>query len=239
MKTPSNRRSWMCSAAVIGLLGWGVLSLGAARPWGYVPLIAGMTMYGAITMLFSDGDAVIGRGLILSLGAFCGAIFLQLLPMPADLLRLISPTTASITKIDGVALHSSISIDSRATALGFFFALALVLFFLGTVRTMGSGGARRLATGLIGLGAFIALIGIVETSTSWAGVYRTAGLPLPPDSMPHGPFSSKNHFAGWMLMTLAVTIGQLCASSTTPNCQVSPVGRGWPAHRGGPGWFRS
>jgi O-antigen ligase len=35
------------------------------------------------------------------------------------------------------------------------------------------------------------------------------GVSLPPDTMPHGPFSSKNHFAGWMLMCLSVTMGYL------------------------------
>ena len=39
-----SRDTWIGSSTVIALLAWGVFSLGAVRPWGYVPLIAGLMM---------------------------------------------------------------------------------------------------------------------------------------------------------------------------------------------------
>ena len=92
------------------------------------------------------------------------------------------------------------------------FVVALGFFFVGSVTTMESRGARQLAGGLVGLGTIVALVGIAEAGNLWIGFYRAAGLPLPPDSSPHGPFASRNHYAGWMLMTLPLTMGYLCAA---------------------------
>ena len=218
-------RLW--SGAAIILLGWGALALGATRPWGYLPLLAGMATYGASTFLKPVERGLIGRGLCFSLATVCGAVFIQLIPLPPGLLSVISPATASITGLHGLHVSSStaashgvvdrwalsrpLSIDPSATALGLACVLALSLFFVGMIRTMGRDGARRLAVGLAGLGTIVALLGIAEATRLWGGIYAAAGLPMPPDSKPLGPFSSKNHYAGWMLMTLALTMGYLCA----------------------------
>jgi putative inorganic carbon (hco3(-)) transporter len=213
---------WSWTAIV--LLAWGVFALGATRPWGYLPLLAGMATYGATTFIKRPVSRLIGRGLCFSLAALCGALLLQLIPLPTDLLHVISPAAASISqvetasstgmthaKLDRWALSHPLSVDPSATALGLACVVALGLFFVGMVRTMGPDGARRLAVGLAWLGTIVALVGIAEATTTWNGIYGAAGLPLPPDSLPLGPFSSKNHYAGWMLMTLALTMGYLCA----------------------------
>jgi O-antigen ligase len=57
----------------------------------------------------------------------------------------------------------------------------------------------------------VALVGLAEARTSWPGIYAMAGLPTPPDSPPFGPFASKNHYAGWMMMAVALTGAYLAA----------------------------
>jgi O-antigen ligase len=211
--------------AAIILLGWGTLALGATRPWGYLPLLAGMTVHGAASFLRREEPGLVGRGLCFSLLTLCGAVFLQLIPLPESLLGVLSPALSPIVRLQGArsmapghasldrwALSHPLSVDPSATALGLACVVALGLFFLGIVRTMGSNGARQLTVGLVGLGTIVALLGIAEASRLWGGIYAAAGLPLPPDSRPLGPFSSKNHYVGWMLMTLALTLGYLCAA---------------------------
>lgn len=199
-------RGW--SAAAICLLGWGVFALGASHPWGYAPLLAGMAVYGSGSFLRGQERGLIGRGLGVSLVALCGAVLLQLIPLPSPLLTILSPAATSRRPSGATA---TLSMDPGATALGFVFAVSLVLFFVGCVRILRRTGVRELAAGLVGLGTLVALTGIAEVSTAWEGMYRAAGLPLPPDSMPHGPFSSRNHYAAWMLMALAVSMGYLLA----------------------------
>ena len=201
-----NGKVWIASAIV--LLGWGVAALGASQPWGYVPLLSGMSALGAATFLTCP-DAGIGRGLGVSLIGVCLAVACQLIPMPLDVVSTISPAAAPLVS-RGAAEHP-LSIGPDLTALGLAFIAALGLFFVGMVRLLSRDGAQRMATGLVWLGAAVALVGIAEASTSGPSLYRAAGLPLPPDSTPYGPFSSKNHYAGWMMMALAVTSGYLCA----------------------------
>jgi O-antigen ligase len=82
---------------------------------------------------------------------------------------------------------------------------------------MGRDGIRSIAVAVVGLGALVAAVGIAEVSTSWGGVYATAGLPMPPDSIPHGPFSSRNHYVGWMLMAFAVALAYWFAILREPH----------------------
>jgi O-antigen ligase len=201
----SERALW--SWIPIALLAWGVFAMGAARPWGYLPLLIGIATYGTAALLRPGERPLVSRGLLLSLAMITGTVFLQLVPIPSTVLDLLSPARMSIASVN----TSSISVDPPATALGLAFVSALVLFFLGLLRTMAADGARRLAAGSVALGTLVALVGILETSTSWGNLYAAAWMRLPPDSMPHGPFSSRNHYAGWMLMTLALTMGYLCA----------------------------
>ncbi len=202
--------------AAIAILGWGVSALGATRPWGYLPLLAGMALYGAASSLKCEEAACIGRGLRLSFLTLCTAVFLQLVPLPDNVIALFSPSMTIAGREFGSIDHP-LSIDPGKTALGLAFLLALGLFFVGLVRTLQRDGVRRMAVGIVGLGVLVAVVGIAEVSTSWGGVYAAAALPLPPDSTPHGPFSSRNHYAGWMLMTFAMALAYVCAILEQPH----------------------
>ena len=211
------------SGAAIALLGWGALALGSVRPWGYWPLLAGMTALGAAGLLLRRGDRrrVVDLGLSVSLLAVAAAVVLQLVPLPTSLLRVVSPESASIVEAWGMAatptaaespgnwvLGHPVSVDPQATALGLVCLGGLGLFFIGSVRTMTSTGVRRLAVGLMGLGTLIALMGIIQKGISPDAIY---GAWEPSRGTAYGPFPNKNHFAGWMLMALALTMGYLCA----------------------------
>ncbi len=199
-------RTW----TAIALLGWGVCALGSSRPWGYIPLLAGMAGFGATAVFGAEKSARIGRGLSLSFLVLCVTIVVQLIPLPRLVLDAVSPASSIAAGTASRAAHP-ISIDPTATALGLVFLLALALFFVGMVRTIGCGEVWRLSSGLVALGTLVAIVGILEASRIWGSVYEAAGLPLPPDSMPHGPFSSRNHYAAWTLMSLSLTLGHLCA----------------------------
>jgi O-antigen ligase len=122
----------------------------------------------------------------------------------------------AVTEAGDTYSNRPLSIDPGRTALGLTFILTLGLFFIGLVKTMQREGSRNIASALVALGALVAVVGIAEVSTSWGGVYASVGLALPPDSMPHGPFASRNHYAGWMLMAFAVTLAYLFAMLNQP-----------------------
>jgi hypothetical protein len=76
---------------VIAILGWGVMALGAVRPWGYVPLLAAMAVYSAASFLTREESSGIGRGLVVSFVVLCAAVALQLIPLPGNLREVVSP----------------------------------------------------------------------------------------------------------------------------------------------------
>jgi O-antigen ligase len=205
----------IASGAAIAILAWGVSALAASRPWGYVPLLAAMSLYGAASVLM-HGPARIGRGLTFSFVLVCTAVFLQLIPLPGSWLSAISPALEEARQA-GAPIGPTLSVDPNATALGLIFILVYGLFFLGLAKAMHRNGVQRIAVGVVALATIVAVVGIAEVNAYWGGVYAVADLPRPPDSSPLGPFSSKNHYAAWMLMSLGIALTYLCALLEQPN----------------------
>jgi putative inorganic carbon (HCO3(-)) transporter len=202
------------STWVVGLvLSWGVFSFGGVYQWGYLPLLAAAAAIGA-TGLFI-GNATVDRVLIASLVVIAVATGIQLVPIQLDTLAAISPQAVAIHRQRdlGVAIGSvgaaSISIDPARTVAGVGFLLALTLFIAGLTKMLTRSSARRLAT-LIGyLGLVLAIEGIVQRAISRELIY---GFWSPPQGgSPFGPFINRNHFAGWMLMAIPVTMGAFVA----------------------------
>ena len=158
------------------LLAWGVFSLGATRPWGYVPLIAGMVICGATWLATGRDQHAVSRGLWVSIAMLCGAIFAQLIPLPADLAGLISPARAAVAGQTSEAAGQPLTVDPAATALGLTFIVALSLFFLGVVRRMKPGDASRMAAGIAAIGAVVATVPSVAGSMRKPGVFHCCSL---------------------------------------------------------------
>jgi O-antigen ligase len=92
---------------------------------------------------------------------------------------------------------------------------------LGVARSVSVTGARHLAALIAGLGVVLALVGIIQRPL-YAGRLYGFWTPLMQAS-PFGPFINKNHFAGWMLMAVPLTVGLLCADAS----RVVAVERDW------------
>src|SRR5207248_10496984 len=83
--------------------------------------------------------------------------------------------------------------------------------------------------GLVTLGRVVAMIGIVQRPLFTGKIYGfwtpLAGpLRFGPGGGPFGPFVNRNHFAGWMLMALPLSIGYFAAMVTRDIPGVKP---GW------------
>jgi O-antigen ligase len=87
------------------------------------------------------------------------------------------------------------------------FVVGFSIFFVGMMAALGELPWRTLARGLVGLGAMLAVFGIVQKATLTREIY---GFWSASDVPPFGPFFNKNHFAGWMLMNLPVAFGYFC-----------------------------
>jgi O-antigen ligase len=196
---------------------WGALAFGAVYPWGYWPLAIAAQACGFLGLLAAGRTRVAfaSRALVL---AFCGvaaAGLLQVIPLPVGVLAAITPATIPVvSNIDFqlgaglTAVHpSSIAPSATWAALALYGSFTVFLF--GVTRLVSLQGAKRLVEGLTILAVVVALVGIVQKPLYAGSIYgfwepETGGNPF-------GPFVNKNHFAGWMLMALPLTLALLCA----------------------------
>ena len=140
-----------------------------------------------------------------------------------------SPGASGTTSPGVVSYRHALSIDPSGTWLGLAGLASLALLLVGTVRGLGAPSLRALAVGLVVLGAAVALVGIVQYGVFlWdpqkAG--RIYGFWKPIwGTDPFGPFVNRNHFAGWMLLTLPVAVGYFFALVDRGMRGVRPVFR--------------
>ena len=109
---------------------------------------------------------------------------------------------------------------TRASRWLLFAALSLLL--VGLSALFSTGGTRRFVEALTMFGVVLALIGIVQKPLFTGAIYGLWQLEL--GRQPFGPFVNRNHFAGWMVMALPLTLALLVAGIARSMSKVKP---GW------------
>ncbi len=196
------------------LLAWGVLTFGAVYPWGYGTLAAGI----AVCALWSARQAAIRKpGVVfLCLGLLtlgCGA---QVVALPRETLEQINPHIskvlggANVAYASGIVARHTLSIDPAQTflALAFIVSGFIWAWVCANAAQKDGGFARLLARNLVALGLMLAIIGLAQKAT-FNGKLLWVWEPMSYSTNAFGPFVNRNHFAGWMLLTLMVSVGYL------------------------------
>jgi len=218
------------------LVVWGALAFGAVYPWAWQPLIAGCATAGAASWLLGVrlGARAGDRPVLLALTAVVAGAIVQIVPLPRPVRMVVSPALEAVL-VDqdlGYALAANpigglspdagstavtlpshpLSINPGKTIRGLVILIGLTGLLGGLTRLLNLTGTRRLCTWLMCFGVALALIGIIQRAVlgdhAWGGM-RIYGFwkPLNLLTTPFGPFVNRNHFAGWMLMALPLSIG--------------------------------
>ncbi|HUR33928.1 MAG TPA: O-antigen ligase family protein [Vicinamibacterales bacterium] len=211
------------------LVAWGTFAFGAAYPWAYQPLAIGSALVGAAALV-TGGRPFWSPNrwlLIALLGIFVVGI-VQVIPLPLAVLQRISPGTVAFlanydfrysltadptaAEMTTVALRHAISIAPARTLLFLQLFAASALLFVGLLRTLSRTAATRLARGIVFIGFMLAMVAILQKAIlgdDAFGGMRIYGFWEPEFklSTPFGPYVNKNHFAGWMLMAIPVSLG--------------------------------
>lgn len=214
-------------ALVLATLTWGTFAFGSVYPWAFTILSAGCAVTGAIGLLGGRRTFGDSRLILMTLGGIAGLGLLQLVPLPLDLLSAISPGTLQfLTRYDfrfamaaGAAVPDgatgllpaahAISLAPEATSMGLALLAGFLLLLTGALRITSKNVLTRLASGIVGLGALLALMAIIQYAVLGDDVFsgmRIYGVwrPENPVTTPFGPYVNRNHFAGWMLMALPI-----------------------------------
>jgi hypothetical protein len=199
----------------VAAIAWGAFAFGAVYPWAYWPLVVALLGV-AIAGLFMSAPFLRSThlgGFAIALGFLAITVAIQLLPLPLSAVRTISPHALDVLeKLDlsiaaGLVHRHPLSVAPGRTGIGLALFVALALFVLGSARLISIRGARGLAEGLAIIGVILALIGVIQKPMFTGRIYGF-WTPREPGA-PFGPVVNQNHFAGWMLMALPVTIGLL------------------------------
>lgn len=215
---PNTAAVRVAQGSLVLLVGWGVLAFGAVYPWAYWPLVVASAVVAALvaatrqTIAASAAERCIGVGI----GLFAVGATLQLVPVPVTMLGRLAPETVQALQRMDLAVASravqvhELSIAPRSTLVGIGMYVAFVVLGFATTVLFSARGPRGFARALAVLGALVATIGIVQQPLFNGKIY---GFWTPLDGgTPYGPFVNRNHFAGWMLMALPVTLGLLLGS---------------------------
>jgi len=196
-------------------LAWSALAFGAVYPWAYWPLLACMACVGAVGLVSARRQILsTDRGMLIAFIAVAAPLVVQLVPLPREALLTFTPATDDVLQRLSIAYAAApgfhpISLDPAATLLALAFFLCTGVFVFGLAGAISRHGTGGLAFGAIFLGVVVALVAIVQRSAGAGLIY---GFWKPQEGgIPYGPFVNRNHFAGWIVMVLSLSLGDLCA----------------------------
>jgi O-antigen ligase len=205
----------------VAALAWGAFAFGAVYDWAYWPLLVVCAAIGAAGLRVRSA-APVPRAVALAMVLLAGAIGLQIIPLPNALFSRVSPAGDRLLQEHDVsyALQRTSAVDNRSrpshalsiaparTGLALALFAGFSIFLIGVTRLLERDGLSALMRGLAALGAILALVGIVSERLYTGRIYGF-WTPVFDAVNPFGPFVNTNHFAGWMLMGLPLSLGYL------------------------------
>ena len=200
------------------LLVWAPIPLGSNRPWAWAILEAGIgSLAIAWAWLYGLGRIHLHAPLrrawpaMLLFACWLAWLAIQVVPLPADLLRMISPTRAGLPTPDAASAIHTLSIDPYAS-VGFLLKSCayVAAFCLALALMRRRERMKTIAIVIIAAGLIQALLASFMHLAKLNGeVFFTAFSHV---DVAHGSFANRNHLAGYLEMCLALGIGMMIAT---------------------------
>lgn len=223
------RLFFLARVAIIAAIAWGALAFGAVYPWAYWPLTVLAALAAGLAVAVAGRVAVPQRWLLAGIVLFAGALGFQMVPLSTEVLAAWTPVTVSALRrmdlrfVFGMEPRHALSLDPALTLAGLAIFSSCAMLTIGVARLCSAYGVKWLTTGVTVLGVVMALVGIIQKPL-YAGKIYGFWTPIMSGN-PFGPFVNRNHFAGWMMMALPLTLGALCAGVDKGMQGVKPVWR--------------
>ena len=216
---PTRRTAVALPCAALIVVAWGVLLFGGVYPWAYWPLLLGCAGVGFAAWVGAPNRKDLQVAHIAFACVLLG-IALQLVPLPRQALAGVSPATHRFlaqTDLGYGAVGSQsghqLSINPNATLRGLAFFVTLGLFVRGLAGGLTTIRIRPLIAGLTVLGTAVGTVGIIQKALHADHVYGFWHSQFA--SEPFGPFVNRNHFAGWIVLLLPLSLSYAWALMTT------------------------
>lgn len=204
----------MQRALLILLFAASYLLFAGAEPWALVALLS----LAAIAALSSPRATFAfrqhTRPLDIALLALLAAIAIQIVPLPAAFVGLLSPHAIKIVAAvqltplgAGPSSWRTLSVNPDATVLSLgTVALGALSFWIARAVFSAGGGTRLFCRAIAFLGLAAAVMAVIQKAIAPRSVLFLVE-PLARSASPFGAFVNRNHFAAWLLMVAAPVVG--------------------------------
>jgi hypothetical protein len=212
---------------------------GAVYPWVYLPMFTAAAGIGLVGLTRGRGIPAESRAVAFAALAVVAAILLQLVPLPAGVLSMVSPHTPELLSRYDLTFalqprHAlSINVSRTALSLGAFASLAL--YFTGLPALVSRRTLRAFPGQLLVFAVPLALVSIYFRERNNGLVFGFWQPETGSGSNSFGPFVNRNHFAGWMLMATCLAMGALVGRIESAVREAKPGARNWVAWLATPG----
>ena len=213
--------------ALLALIVYLPLPLASNRTWAIAILVTLVALLFASTLIvwrkhLNDMLAHLDqfRAPLVVFFLFLLVSVLQVVPLPDALIQVLSPEAYNVQVTAGLQGHMHLSLDIYQSRLMLGLTTSYItVFFLCLLLVRDSARLDLLMSVLVWSGLFQAIVGVFLFSIG--AHYRLFFVDIIHENV-IGTFVNRNHFAGYMEMTLAVGIGLMIAK----------LGRGGPGHSG-------
>jgi len=136
-------------------------------------------------------------------------ILFQLVPLPLDIVRFISPETHNIyrqtTGQSDISSWTSLSLNKSSTLSEFFRISSYVAFYFVTVQLLSKKeNSRKTMTIIVAFAALYAFFALIQHSLPNGKIYWLRSFPK--GALPFGSYINRNHFSGLMEMIFPLAI---------------------------------
>ena len=207
-------------AMLVALLAFMPLALGAVQPWSELVVVAAaalMSLALAAKLLVRADVRLVRTWAYAPVIAFVALVVLQLVPLPAWLLRLISPNTVALRAELMQGMPEDARYDLRFVTPSFYpeatlghlrMLLAIVAIFvvtLNVVRRLEQ--VKRLLAAIAVIGAVVAMVALAQNVTDAQRIYWI--VPIESNQATSGPFVNHSHGAQFFNLSLGAALGLL------------------------------
>ena len=140
---------------------------------------------------------------------------MQLIPLPAILLDLVSPHARAAWRqlVLEVPDALPLSLDLDAGAWAWLVAFCVATAFLSARHIFGRGGVRQMIRWVATIGLALSAIALAQEATARGWMYWR-WPPIGEGARPFGPFVNRNHFGTWAILAVPLILGYVAAHAT-------------------------
>jgi len=150
---------------------------------------------------------------LIALFAVVGVIALQLVPLPAAIVHIVSPHAAAFREqftLSAPGAWMPLTIDRASTLWALAVVAGVAIVFLASRALLEIGGTRMVIRGVSATGLVLAALALAQDATAHGLIYWR-WKPIEEGAPPFGPFVDRNHFATWVVLAIPLCLGYLVA----------------------------